>query len=163
MTHSRKKIRNRIAGMILAAIAVGFAWTKLTQPRDPNSARHLNFKLFLMTVCDENKPPVFPLKLLEYEGQRVSLSGFMAAYDDPLQMNKILLTESAASCYFCNPPDANGVVFIRLSPKEKPPHAETGNITVEGTLHLIRPGCKDQEAKQFLYTLENAKITKFTP
>lgn len=164
MANQRARIAIKAFGfMMLAALAALVAWGKPAPALPPGVARPLSFKLILMTVCGDDGTAVFPPKLLELEGCRVSLPGFMAPYDNPHEMNKILLTKSSASCYFCNPPEENGVVFIRLSPQAKPPVAETGNITVEGTLHLIRRGCQDEEAKQFLYTIEDARITKIAP
>ncbi|MEO7100327.1 MAG: DUF3299 domain-containing protein [Luteolibacter sp.] len=147
---------------VILTVLAALASCKPT-PLPPGAAQPLDFKLILKTVCQDDGTPVFPPKLLELENRRISVSGFMAPYDDPHEMNKIMLTKSSASCYFCNPPEENGVVFIRLSSQEKPPEAETGNITVEGTLHLIRRGCQDEEAKQFLYTIDDARITKLAP
>ena len=164
MANQPAKIAIRAFGfMMLTALGAWVAWGKPAPALPPGAARPLSFKLILRTICEDDGTAVFPPELLELEGRRISLSGFMAPYDDPHEMNKILLTKSSASCYFCNPPEENGVVFIRLSPREKPPDAETGNITVEGTLHLIRRGCLDEEAKQFLYTIEDARITKIAP
>lgn len=132
-------------------------------PLPPGAAHPLRFQLILMTDCEDDGTPVFPKKLLELENQKVSLEGFMAPYEDPQDMSKFLLTRSSANCYFCNPPEANGVVFVRLAKGQDAPKAETGNVALEGTLRLIRRDCKDPEARQFLYLVEDARILRLEP
>ena len=108
---------------------------------------------------DESEPtPVFAEELKKLEGKQVRITGFVAPYQDPDNMTKLLLLNAGTGCFFCNPPQESGIVFIRLGAKEKPINMDNDTITVEGTLHLLQPDSKDDEAKQFFYTIDDAKV-----
>ena len=107
---------------------------------------------------EEEAPAVFPAELKKFEGKRVRVSGFAVPYDDPEKMSKFLMLKAVVGCFFCAPPGENEVLFIRLGAKEKPPEIDGTKLTVEGTLHLKTPDSKDEEAKQFLFTIDDAKI-----
>jgi len=118
----------------------------------------LSFKLLGKTLHKENAATAFPAELRKLDGKRVRIAGFASPYDDPEKMDKILLTGTSVGCFFCNPPEENGVVFVRRSPHEKRPEMDSDSVTVEGTLHLVSPNSKDEEAKQFIFMIDDAKI-----
>lgn len=118
----------------------------------------LSFKLLATAKAPDTGPAVFPEDLKKLEGKHVRLTGFIAPYSDPDNMTKFMLTEAAVGCFFCNPPQENGVVFVRLPAKAKPLNWENDTVTVEGVLHLRGHNKKDEEAEGFLFTVDDAKV-----
>lgn len=108
---------------------------------------------------DAERTLVFPAGLQQLEGKRVKIEGFVAPYDNPDSMTKMILLRAVVGCFFCNPPNESEVVFVRLSPTEKPINMDNNHLSVEGTLHLLNSASKDQEAKQFFFTIDDAKVT----
>ncbi len=139
----------------------------LKQPQAPSqppaSALHQSLEAARGPATEEVQHPFFPEELKKLDGKKVSISGFITPYADPDNMTKMLLTKSPVGCFFCNPPEENGVVFIRLAAKEKPVSMDNPTITVEGTFHLVQPDCKDEEAAQFFFTIDDAKVTHAGP
>ncbi|MEO5716377.1 MAG: DUF3299 domain-containing protein [Luteolibacter sp.] len=124
----------------------------------PEVATPLRYELMDKAVYKEDAPTVFPAELMKLEGKRVRVSGFVVPYDDPEKMSKFLMVKSTNGCFYCNPPGENEVLFIRLSAKEKPPEMDGEKLVVEGTLHLRNAESKDEEAKQFVFTIDDAKL-----
>ncbi len=133
---------------------------KTTVKEPPSTTIHKTIESISGPAPDATPLPVFPGELRKLDGKRVSISGFVTPYADPDKMSKMLLTKAPVGCFFCNPPQENGVVFIRLSAKEKPVNMDVDTITVEGTLHLVQPDSKDEETQQFFFTIDDAKVTK---
>lgn len=129
----------------------------------PASSLHKSLDSARGPAAEENQRPFFPEELRKLDGKRVSISGFITPYADPDNMTKMLLTKSPVGCYFCNPPEENGVVLVRLSAKEKPVNMDNPTISVEGTFHLVQPDSKDEEAAQFFFTIDDAKVTRSGP
>ena len=129
----------------------------------PEVVTPLTYEMMAKSVYKEDAPAVFPEELKKLEGKRVRVSGFAAPYDDPDRMSKFLMLKAVLHCFFCNPPGENEVLFVRLSTKEKPPEIDGEKLTVEGTLHLTKADSKDEEAKQFLFTIDEAKIIPAHP
>jgi hypothetical protein len=117
----------------------------------------LNFKELAKVTHQDGSAPVVPEELKKLDGKKVRVTGFIAPYDNPENMTKFMLTEAAVGCFFCNPPEENGVVFVRLAPKAKPLNFESDTVTVEGTLHFMGHNKKDEEAEGFLFTIDEAK------
>jgi len=136
---------------------------KTTVKEPPSTAVHKGLESLRGGAADESQSPVFPDELRKLDGKRVSLSGFVIPYADPDKMSKMMLTKAPVGCFFCNPPKENGVVFVRLAATEKPINMDSETITVEGTLRLVQPAGKDEEAQQFFFTIDDAKVTKSTP
>ena len=124
----------------------------------PETATPLTYEMMAKSVYKEDAPTVFPEELKKLEGKRVKVSGFPVPYDDPEKMSKFLMLKAVVGCFYCNPPGEDGILFVRLSTKEKPPEMDGEKLTVEGTLHLKKAESKDEEAKQFLFTIDDAKI-----
>jgi hypothetical protein len=118
----------------------------------------LTFKELAKASHKENTAPVIPEELKKLDGRHVRLTGFVAPYTDPENMAKFMLTEGAVGCFFCNPPEENGVVFVRLPAKAKPIPFESDTLTVEGVLHFMGHNKKDEEAEGFLFTIDEAKV-----
>ena len=133
---------------------------KTTVKEPPSTALHNGLESIRGAAADDNARPVFPDELRKLDGKRVSISGFVIPYADPDKMSKMMLTKAPVGCFFCNPPKENGVVFVRLAATEKPINMDSETLTVEGTLHLVQPAGKDEEAQQFYFTIDDAKVTK---
>ena len=86
------------------------------------------------------------------DGKRVSLLGYMRPMEGGKSgdVTAFLLTEYSIGCWFCEMPDATGIVVVEL---KEPSELTRNAIRVEGTLKLNRT---DTEA--WLVRLENAKI-----
>jgi len=148
---------------VVAAMAIIFLATanKNTAAKGAEKAAAITFALLAKTTLSDNPPPIFPAELLKLEGKRVRISGFMAPYGDPEKLDKIMLLETPGGCFYCNPPDANAVVFVRRSPKDAELKYDTEPVAFEGTLHLFKTEMKDDDdAKRFLFTIDDAKVVK---
>lgn len=133
--------------------------SKVTRKQDARSSFQKELKkLQGPSGGEEDAPAVFPEELKKLEGKRVTVSGFSIPYDDPEKMSKFLMLKAVLGCFYCSPPGEDELLFIRLGAKEKPPEIDGKKLTVEGTLHLKTPDSKDEEAKQFLFTIDDAKI-----
>ena len=122
-------------------------------------ASTITFALLEKTTFSNTPPPSFPAELSKLEGKRVRISGFVTPYDDPEQLMKMVLVKSPGGCFFCSPPSANAVVFVRRIPGDPPLKNVTDMVDVEGILHLWRTEMKkDDEAKGFFFTIDEAKV-----
>ena len=54
----------------------------------------------------------FPDTLKELDGRPVSLTGFMAPFDDLKDMRRCMIVPSYVGCTFCTPPTLTQVVFV---------------------------------------------------
>ena len=72
-------------------------------------------------------------------------------------MNKLLLVRAPTGCFYCNPPEANAVVFVCRRPNDPPLNLDGQPMVFEGTLLLWRSDFQESdEARQFLFTLDDA-------
>ena len=123
-------------------------------------AQALTFELLAQTgFKDINTPPDFPKALQELEGKRVCITGFVAPYNDPNKMTKLLLLQSPTGCFFCNPPEINAVVFVRRVPGDSALSLDNEPVKIEGTLLLWKMDLpKTNETRHFLFTLDRATV-----
>jgi hypothetical protein len=119
----------------------------------------LSYEMLAKLDYKDDVPPVFPEELKKLEGKRVAISGFCLPYDDMERMWKFLMMEVSMECFYCSPPGV-GVLFVRLSLKENAPEMTAEKVSVQGIFHLRNPASKDEEANQFLFTIDEAKIVK---
>ena len=123
------------------------------------NVRPITFELLEKTKFSKEMEPVFPAELFDLEGKPVRLSGFMIPYDDPEKLEKLMLVKAPGGCFFCTPPMPNSVVFVRRAANDPPLKFSLDQISFEGTLHLRRPEMKkDDEAKGFFFTIDDAKV-----
>ncbi len=135
----------------------------------PEAPVKLSFDLLKKTViqeaagegaeADKNRKTIYPEDLRKLEGKHVVITGFLAPYDDPDKMTKMMIFQTVVGCFYCNPPAETETVFVRMSAKEKPLRMNSDTVRVEGILHLNHPDTKDEEIKQFCFTIDEAKIT----
>ncbi|CAN5574778.1 hypothetical protein BH11PLA2_BH11PLA2_45220 [soil metagenome] len=98
----------------------------------------------------------FKVDTLKYvkdlDGKRVTLIGYMR----PLEAGKagdvsaFLLTEYAIGCWFCDVPDATGIVYVELKESTEP---SRNALRVEGVLEV---NTTDPEA--YLFRIKDAKV-----
>ena len=145
--------------MFPCSIALGLAMSlSALAEGEGDAATPLTFKELATATHHENAAPAIPAGLKKLDGKKVRLTGFVAPYDNPDSMTKLLITGAALGCFYCNPPQENEVVFVRLHPKAKPVSMDKDTITIEGPLHFMGHDKKDQEAEQFLFTIDEAKV-----
>jgi hypothetical protein len=127
---------------------------------DPAPAA-LTFDLLQKTVLKDGSPPRFPKPLTDLDGKKVRVTGHVCPYDQHmLRLMKFILTpDDNPGCFFCNPPDENAVVFVRLPAGAVPMTWKSAIVTVEGILHLKGHSKDDKEAAQFLATVDQAVVT----
>ena len=147
----------RMISSVCLAFVLGVPLTAKADDAAP-AVEQLSFKQLAKAIHKEGRDPVIPEELKKLDGKKVRVTGFINPYNDPDKMTKLLLTEAAVGCFFCNPPEENGVVFVRLDSKEKPLTMDSETLTVEGTLHFMGHDKKDEEAEGFLFTIDGAKV-----
>ncbi len=123
----------------------------------PVSADGLNalpWAVLTETTLDRAFRPTFPKYLKELDGKQVALSGFMQPLDDNPDAAGFLLIEAPVGCWYCEMPEATGMVWVELPPG-KTVKPTRGLVKITGTLQL---NAKDPE--NFLYTISKARITE---
>ena len=103
----------------------------------------------------------FPDALKELDGRPVSLTGFMAPFDDLKDMRRCMIVPSYVGCTFCTPPTLTQVVFVTQGgdgSKSKYPFIEEAS-RVSGIFRISHPE-SDHPGQQagFLYSIENAVV-----
>ena len=117
------------------------------------------FELLAKTITNEKPPPEFPTQLSALAGKRVRITGFLAPYNDPRKLSKLLLCRFPSGCFFCNPPNIADVVFVRRVPRDPPIKLDGQSVAFEGTLHLWSNDLAETNtARQFLFTLDDASV-----
>ena len=104
----------------------------------------------------------FPDALKELDGRPVSLTGFMAPFDDLKDMRRCMIVPSYVGCTFCTPPTLTQVVFVTQGgdeSKSKYPFIEEAS-RVSGIFRISHPE-SDHPGQQagFLYSIENAVVS----
>jgi hypothetical protein len=117
-----------------------------------DGSNELPWWLLVETTMDRSFRPVFAKRLKELDGKRVNLIGYMQPIGDELETGAFLLIEYPIGCWFCEVPEATGIVLVELPENKLTPLTRT-LIKVDGTLVL---NSKDPE--QFLYTIRDAKV-----
>ena len=140
-------------------IVIGFQIYSLPSgpPLRSPLAQTISFELLGQTKYNVGTNPIFPEKLKASDGKKVTIFGFIAPFNDPQDLSKLLLMPTNGGCYFCAPADAAGVVLVRSSVKEMTWSGGAG-VTFEGILHLTQSATADEEAQQFLFTLDEARV-----
>ena len=125
---------------------------------EPAAAPVTNLTFATLAKTLVRMPPEFPDELRNLDGRRVRITGFVMPYDDPEKLQKILLVETPGGCFFCSPPSANALLFVRRDPKDGALEIGMDPVAFEGTLHLWHAGMKKgDDARQFLFTLDDAR------
>lgn len=99
-------------------------------------------------------PPAYPEYLQQLDGKQVALSGFVQPLGEDVEMASFLLIENPVGCWYCEMPDATGMVLVELPAGQTLTYARTP-VKVQGRLKL---NVKDPEG--FLFTISDAAVTK---
>jgi hypothetical protein len=99
--------------------------------------------------------PQFLPPVLELDGQRVTLYGFMTPVGEEPRSPQFLLSERPLACGSCDPVGPEGIVEVNM--KSAVPRA-TRAIAVRGVLHVL-----PADPKNVLYRLTDARIVTREP
>ena len=128
---------------------------------EPAAAPVTNLTFATLSKTLVRMPPEFPDELRSLDGKRVRITGFVMPYDDPEKLQKLLLVETPGGCFFCAPPNANALLFVRRDAKDGALAFGMDPVTFDGTLSLWHAGMqKSDEARQFLFTLNDARVQR---
>ena len=104
------------------------------------------------TTTDAKGRPVFLKYLDQLDGKSVTLIGFMQPVRDELAVTGFLLLEYPVGCWFCETPEATGLVSIELK-AGKTVDFKKGLVKVTGTLKLNRT-----DPEGYLFTVTEARV-----
>lgn len=121
-------------------------------PIRPNGINPLTWALLGATTMDEKGRWVFLNYLEQLDGKTVSLMGFMQPLRDELAVTGFLLLEYPVGCWFCENPEATGLVSVELQPGRTTDFRKS-LVKVTGTLRLNRT-----DPESYLFTLADARV-----
>lgn len=104
------------------------------------------------TTTDAKGRAVFLKYLGQLDGKTVTINGFMQPVRDELAVTGFLLLEYPVGCWFCETPEATGLVNVELKPGQ-PAALKKGLVKVTGTLSLNRT-----DPETYLFTLTDARL-----
>ena len=125
---------------------------RLLPPPSPDGPTPLPWPLLAATSIDPRGTVHFPDYLRRLDGRLVSLNGFMHPLGDQPQTQEFLLLEYPVGCWFCETPEPNGLVYVRLS-EGRQIDKRRELIHVTGRLRL-----NNDNPEAFLFTLEDAVV-----
>jgi hypothetical protein len=112
----------------------------------------LPWPVLTATTTDAKGRYVFLKYLEQLDGKTVTLTGFMQPVRDELAVTGFLLLEYPVGCWFCESPEAAGMVNVVLKPGTSADFKKT-LVKVTGTLALNRT-----DPERYLFTLTDARI-----
>lgn len=148
---------------IALAAGLGMCGVGGAAPEGPPAAVPLTFEMMATSVYHEGQPTEFPEVLKRLDGKRVRVSGFAMPFEDPENLAKFLMVKTVSGCFYCNPPGEDEVLLIRMGNPKAAPEIDGEKKVVEGVLHLQDLNSKDEEANQFLFTIDDAKLVPNRP
>jgi tetratricopeptide (TPR) repeat protein len=121
-------------------------------PIRANAVNPLPWPVLAATTTDQRGKPVFPKYLDQLDGKKVSLMGFMQPVRDELSVTGFLMLEYPVGCWFCETPEATGLVSIELKAGTTAEFRK-GLVKVVGTLSLERT-----DPESYLFTITDARL-----
>jgi len=121
-------------------------------PVRADRANVLPWPVLSATTSDAKGRPVFLKYLDQLDGKTVTLTGFMQPVRDELAVTGFLLLEYPVGCWFCESPEATGLVSIELA-RGKTAEFKKGLVKVTGTLSLNRT-----DPEGYLFAITEARI-----
>lgn len=112
----------------------------------------LPWPLLAATTIDAKGRPVFVKYLGDLDGKTVTLLGFMQPVRDELAVTGFLLLEYPVGCWFCESPEATGLVSVELA-RGKTAEFKKGLVKVTGTLALNRT-----DPEGYFFRLSDARV-----
>jgi hypothetical protein len=117
-----------------------------------DAANPLPWPVLAATATDAKARPVFLKYLEQLDGKTVTMTGFMQPVRDELAVTGFLLLEYPVGCWFCETPEATGLVSVELK-RGKPAEFKKGLVKVTGTLSLNR-----DNPETYLFHLTDARV-----
>lgn len=115
-------------------------------------ANPLPWRVLGATTTDEKGRPVFLKYLDQLDGKTVTLMGFMQPLRDELAITGFLLLEYPIGCWFCESPEATGLVTIELR-TGKTVDFRKSLVKVTGKLTLNRT-----DPEGYLFSISDARV-----
>ena len=113
----------------------------------------LPWPVLAATTIDGKGRPVFAKYLEQLEGKTVTLTGFMQPLgNELLTINGFLMLEYPVGCWFCETPEATGMVNVELK-AGKSVEVRKGLVKITGTLALNRT-----EPETYLFRINDARL-----
>jgi hypothetical protein len=104
------------------------------------------------TTTDAKSRPVFLKYLEQLDGKTVTITGFMQPVRDELAVTGFLLLEFPVGCWFCETPEATGMISVELK-AGKSADFKKGLVKITGTLKL-----NYTDPESYLFTITDARI-----
>ena len=117
-----------------------------------DSANPLPWPVLSATTTDAKGRAVFLKYLEQLDDKTVTLTGFMQPIRDELAVTGFLLLEYPVGCWFCETPEATGLVSIELK-AGKSVDFKKGLVKVTGTLKLNRT-----DPESYLFAVTEARV-----
>jgi tetratricopeptide (TPR) repeat protein len=124
----------------------------LLPPIRVDGANAMPWPVLAATTTDAKGRPVFLKYLRQLDGRTVTLTGFMQPVRDELAVTGFLLLEYPVGCWFCESPEATGLVSIELA-RGKTVDFKKGLVKVTGTLSLNR-----NDPEGYLFAIVDARV-----
>jgi hypothetical protein len=118
----------------------------------PNGVNPLPWPLLAATARDTKGLPVFLKYLEQLDGKEVSMTGFMQPVRDELSVTGFLLLEYPIGCWFCETPEATGMVSIELKAGKSIEYRK-GLVKVTGKLTLNRT-----DPETYLFSITEGRV-----
>ena len=112
----------------------------------------LPWAVLAATTMDARSRPVFLKYLEQLDGKTVTLTGFMQPVRDELSVTGFLMLEYPVGCWFCETPEATGLVSVELKAGNTAEFRK-GLVKVTGTLTLNRT-----DPETYLFSVANARV-----
>jgi hypothetical protein len=117
-----------------------------------DAANPLPWGVLGATAIDAKAAPKFLKYLDQLDGKTVTLTGFMQPVRDELAVTAFLLLEYPVGCWFCETPEATGLVSVELQ-AGKSTQFKKGLVKVTGTLSLNR-----DNPETYLFSVREARV-----
>ena len=103
-----------------------------------------------------------PKNILALDGKKVHIKGYMMPIDfEDGGTNEFILTRVVPSCFYCQPPQLNDWVEVRMKEGKRVPYFPDSPIIISGKLEV---GEKQEDGFVIsLYTMEAVKVEEFEP
>lgn len=112
----------------------------------------LPWQVLAATTLDAKGRPVFLKYLEQLDGKTITLTGFMQPVRDELSVTGFLMLEYPVGCWFCETPEATGLVSVELQ-AGKSVEFRKGLVKITGTLSLNRT-----DPETYLFSVTNARV-----
>ncbi|HVL12107.1 MAG TPA: DUF3299 domain-containing protein [Gemmata sp.] len=117
-----------------------------------DGANPLPWGVLAATAIDAKTAPKFIKYLDQLDGKTVTITGFMQPVRDELAVTGFLLLEYPVGCWFCETPEATGLVSVELQAGQST-QLKKGLIKVTGRLSLNR-----DNPETYLFNLSEARV-----